>query len=94
MTPAEFKASLAQDAPPEGLAQALEALWQDGKGDWHAAHKLTQGLDDATGTRIHAYLHRKEGDLSNARYWYARADEKMPETPLEQEWERLVEGLL
>ncbi len=94
MTPADFKASLVQDDPPPGLGQPLEALWQDAKGDWHAAHKLSQGLDDATGARIHAYLHRKEGDLSNARYWYERADASMPQVPLEQEWERLVGGLL
>ena len=56
-----------------GVAPALRALWLDAKGDFDGAHCIAQDIHDADGARVHAYLHRKEGDLSNAGYWYRRA---------------------
>ena len=45
-------------------------------GDWDAAHQLVQQHEsDATAAWIHAVLHKMEGDLSNSRYWYRRADQ-------------------
>lgn len=45
-------------------------------GDWEAAHEIVQQYDsDATASWIHAVLHKMEGDLSNSRYWYRRADQ-------------------
>ncbi|WP_297338518.1 hypothetical protein [Algoriphagus sp.] len=69
----------------------LLALWHDGKGDWDAAHAQVDQLPGKDAARIHAYLHRKEGDLWNADYWYKRADETRPDMTLDQEWEFLLE---
>lgn len=89
-----FKASLARDRPPQGLSEALEALWWDAKGDWDKAHTLAQEAGDA-GAWVHAYLHRKEGDLGNARYWYRQAGRKpVTKAPLEAEWEEIAQALL
>ena len=59
MTIAALKASLASAAPPAGLSGPLLALWHDGRGDWDAAHRVAQDIEDADGAWIHAYLHRK-----------------------------------
>ena len=91
-----YKDSLARDEPPTGLSPALEALWWDAKGEWDKAHERAQeGKDQAAGAWVHAYLHRKEGDLSNARYWYRQASRPpVEDAPLEAEWEEIVRGLL
>ena len=73
MTLQEFKQSLQQATMPTDLSTALQALWQAGKGDWNAAHAITQAQGDADVDWVHAYLHREEGDLNNAGYWYRRA---------------------
>ena len=57
----------------DGLTPAQRVLWLDERGDWAGAHDLAQSLPDPDGARLHAYLHRVEGDLPNARYWYRRA---------------------
>jgi len=67
----------------------IEALDADKAGDWNKAHTLAQAEDSESGYWVHAYLHRKEGDASNAAYWYSRADKPVPEDSLEAEWERL-----
>lgn len=89
-----FKESLKHDTPPLGLAVQLEALWYDGKGDWDYAHDLINDLEDKQSAHVHAYLHRKEGDLWNADYWYRRAGRQRPALTLEEEWEDLVRTLL
>ncbi|MCR9016657.1 hypothetical protein [Aquiflexum gelatinilyticum] len=94
MTLSEFKSSLNEPNPPEGLSTQLEALWYDGKGDWKSAHNLADGPSDKLSARVHAYLHRKEGDIWNADYWYRRSGETRPEISLEDEWEMLVERIL
>lgn len=93
MTLAELRSSLTSAQPPD-LPDTLRALWHDAKGDWDAAHTIAQDIDDATGAWIHAYLHRKEGDLGNAAYWYRRAQKPVATDSLEQEWERIVTALL
>lgn len=93
MTPAAFKASLAHD-PPGGMTPALAALWQAGKGDWDKAHAHAQAEESADAAWVHAYLHRVEGDVWNARYWYAKAGRAPATVPLEQEWEEMVAALL
>ena len=90
---AEFNATLAAAAPP-AVSPALFALWHDAKGDWEKAHGTSQDIDDATGAWVHAYLHRKEGDASNAAYWYRRADKPVERGPLDAEWTRIVTELL
>ncbi|WP_298741835.1 hypothetical protein [uncultured Chitinophaga sp.] len=94
MTISAFKATLGNPAPPEGLSAPLQAMWWDGKGNWDRAHDIAQDIENGTGSWIHAYLHRKEGDRSNAAYWYSRAGKSMPFSTLEEEWEQLVTALL
>ena len=95
MTFLEFRASLAsRDEPPAGLSAPLRALWLDGKGDWAAAHGTVDDLETTTAARVHAYIHRKEGDLDNARYWYRRAGAQPSTAALESEWAELVRALL
>ena len=89
-----FKASIDGGAPPDGLDLALQALWQDAKGDWDEAHKLAQAQEDTTGAWVHAYLHRVEGDLRNAGYWYKRADKPECTAPLAEEWDEIAAALL
>jgi len=93
MTIAEFRDTLKLSAPPS-VAPALVALWHDARGDWEAAHKVAQDVEDETGAWVHAYLHRKEGDLSNASYWYRHARKPVSSESLELEWEQIVTVLL
>lgn len=93
MTLEEFRATLAQDAPPD-VGPALVALWHDAKGDWTRAHEVAQDVDDESGAWVHAYLHRKEGDESNAGYWYRRAGKSHAADALDAEWARIVQALL
>jgi phage major head subunit gpT-like protein len=94
MTLAAFKATLTASTPPAGLSAPLVALWHDGRGDWDTAHQVAQDIDDRTGAWIHAYLHRKEGDASNAAYWYRRASRPVASVPLEAEWDAIAAALL
>lgn len=75
----------------EKFGSELLALWHDGKGDWRQAHDQVDQLPGKNPARIHAYLHRKEGDLWNADYWYSKAGEKRPNQTLDEEWESLVQ---
>jgi hypothetical protein len=93
----ELGQSIERDAsPPPALGPALKALWHDAKGDWTGAHNVAQDDKSADGSWVHAYLHRKEGDVGNAGYWYSRAGRKMPATgvTLEQEWADMARDLL
>jgi hypothetical protein len=93
MTLDEFKATLTGDAPPD-VSDPLRALWHDARGDWSQAHEIAQDVDDQNGAWVHAYLHRKEGDLGNARYWYRRARQSETTDSLEDEWSRIAAALL
>ena len=92
MTLDEFKATL-QSTPPK-VAPLLLALWYDARGDWEKAHSLAQEVDNPSGAWVHAYLHRKEGDLGNASYWYHRANQPIATDSLDAEWTRIVSALL
>lgn len=94
MDPAAFRASLAAASPPPGLSAALEALWWDARGDWERAHMAVMSDNGADAAWVHAYLHRREGDRSNAAYWYRRAGRAMPDGPLAAEWQAIAEALL
>ncbi len=89
----DFRASLSENGPPEGVSAPLKALWWDAKGDWARAHGLVDELETQEGMAVHAYLHRKEGAVSNAEYWYARAGRRFHRPTLEGEWAALVDGL-
>ena len=86
----EFKESLDLAEPISGLSAQLKSLWYDGKGDWHQAHAQVDHLTDQESAWVHAYLHRKEGDIWNADYWYGKAQKTRPNLSLEEEWEDLV----
>ncbi|MEA2728848.1 MAG: hypothetical protein QOF70_3323 [Acetobacteraceae bacterium] len=90
----EFRSSLAAAAPPVAVSLPLQALWWDAKGDWDKAHECAQADPGPTGDAVHAYLHRKEPDLSNARYWYNRAGRTPATGTLDQEWDALATELL
>ncbi len=94
MTLAEFKASLSQQMPPESLDNAQKALWYAGKDDWEQAHAFAQQKKDSQSAWVHAYLHRQEGDILNAEYWYTRASKKFPDNTLQEEWEDMVRILV
>lgn len=94
MTFDDFLASLTWTSPPAGCLPVLSALWHDKRGDWDAAHRVAQDVDDASGAWVHAYLHRKEGDAGNAAYWYRRAGRPVAAGPLDGEWTTIVRALL
>ena len=87
-----FKDSLKNSAPDPSYSPMLTSLWYDAKGDWDKAHAQVDNLKDKNSAWVHAYLHRKEGDLWNADYWYAKANKTRPNISLEEEWESLVEA--
>jgi hypothetical protein len=89
----EFRATLADTHPPD-VAPALVALWHDAHGDWGKAHGVAQDVDEENGSWVHAYLHRKEGDLGNAGYWYRRARRPVEDGSLNVEWNAIVVALL
>ena len=91
---ADFRRSLKAGDLPEETGLELQSLYLDGRGDWEGAHGLIDHRRDSDCSRVHAYLHRKEGDLANADFWYSRAREARPEVPLEEEWVELVERFL
>jgi hypothetical protein len=90
---AAFKASLAHAAPPADLTAPLEGLWWAAKGDWEKAHRKVQDDESREAAWVHAYLHRVEGDLPNAGYWYRTAGKPVAQGGLEEEWAAIVTAL-
>jgi hypothetical protein len=94
MTTADFKSSLSGAAPPPSVALPLAALWWAAKGDWTKAHAIAQDDGGVDAAWVHAYLHRVEGDLGNAGYWYRRACRPVATGSVEAEWEQMVSTML
>ena len=97
MTAMDLARSAASDAtPPAGISTAARALWFARAGQWDAAHDLCQEITGSAGSWIHAYLHREEGDLSNAAYWYSRAGKPVPAAAvsLADEWMEIAGELI
>lgn len=90
----EFKLSLKQITPPDGLSDLLKALWWDAKNDWDQAHHIAQDVHSKNAAWVHAYLHRKDGDLGNAGYWYSRAGKTKSSQSLKEEWDQIARTLL
>lgn len=88
-----FLASLQSDSAPPELSPWLAALWEDHNGHWDAAHERIQEFESGPSAWVHAYLHRKEGDIWNADYWYRKAGKHRPALTLAEEWEQLVKTL-
>ena len=94
MKPADFKASLSGASPAPGLAAPLAGLWWAAKGNWDQAHRIVQDDGSRDAAWVHAYLHRLEGDLGNAGYWYRQAGRLAATDSLESEWQRIVSALI
>lgn len=95
MTLDEFNRSVAAaSVPPAGLPLALQALWWEAKGDWAKAHEAVQADTSPNAYWVHAFLHRKEGDDTNAAYWYAKAVKPVATGSFSTERERIAEVLL
>ena len=90
----QFLHSIKTKQLPEGLSIYLTAMWYDGCEQWDNAHDCVDSLNDATACWVHAYLHRKEGDIWNADYWYSRAKKQRPAVSLQDEWTAIVRALL
>ena len=88
-----FKASTKKNKPPKGISLSLEAMWYQAKGNWEEAHRLAQSEKSPSGSWVHAFLHRVEGDLGNAAYWYRLADRPVCTSSLDDEWEEIVAAL-
>jgi hypothetical protein len=94
VTFAEFKRSVSKAKPPGGLVPALAALWWEAKGDWARAHALVMDEGGKDCAWVHAYLHRVEGNLGNARYWYGQAGRAPRTGRLPVEWDSIADALL
>lgn len=94
MTIGEFEQSLNNPSPPEAINNLLKALWYEANGSWDKAHKLAQDQTGADAAWVHAYLHRQEGDPSNARYWYNRAGNDTSNLSPREEWKTIASALL
>ncbi|HVJ45322.1 MAG TPA: hypothetical protein VM511_02980 [Luteolibacter sp.] len=96
MTAADLARSATTDSqPPAGLSSSLKALWFAKAGRWDEAHDLCQEIPGSAGSWIHAWLHREEGDLGNASYWYSRAGKPVPakNLSLADEWTQIATAL-
>ena len=94
MNLSRFKRSLANTRPPAELPPALVALWWAGKDKWDKAHEIVMDEGGRECAWVHAYLHRREGDLGNARYWYRQAQRPVAAEPLSSEWNAIANALL
>jgi hypothetical protein len=94
MTLEQFQRTLKAPAPPADLVPAVAALWWAANGDWNKAHALVMDEQSREAAWVHAYLHRVEGDLSNARYWYGQAGKPAATQPIEAEWADIAQALL
>ena len=90
----DFIQSIKEDTPPKGLSETLQAMWHARKGDWETAHNIAQSISTELGSWIHAYLHRVEGDLSNAGYWYKRAGKPQFQGSTEAEADDIINSIL
>ena len=75
------------------IKELIKALNLVRDGDWEGAHQIVQSREDRIASRIHAHLHRVEGDDGNAGYWYRRAGEAFPNLTLEQEWQAIYDEI-
>ena len=90
----EFIKTVDENEPSTELSEILTSLWWDKKGDWDTAHSIAQDIPTEQGSAVHAYLHREEGVIWNADYWYSRAGRVRPDISLAEEWTLLVKEML
>ena len=89
-----FIQSLKNNSPPIGISKPMQAMWYAKKGNWYKAHQIAQNITSDSGSWIHAYLHRVEGEESNARYWYNMANIKPINTDFNEEAKRIITHIL
>ena len=89
-----FKKILHAKEPPHNFSNLLKAMWLVANKRWNEAHVIAQEENSLDGSWVHAYLHREEGDIGNASYWYARAGREVPDVTLDREWDEIVLFLL
>jgi hypothetical protein len=94
MNSREFRESVSASAPPADTSPPLAALWWAQKGEWEKAHAIVMNDESVEAAWVHAYLHRVEGDLPNAGYWYRAAGKPVEKGPFEAEWNAIVAALL
>ena len=94
MTYTQFLESLKDSKPPLNANKYLQVLWYEKNGRWEESHNIAQDLHNNTGSRLHAYLHRREGDNSNARYWYNLAGLPFPKLSMDEEWAEMAKEFL
>ena len=75
----EFNQHCRMGTVPEDLHPLLQAMIHDACGDWDIAHSIAQLDYSPNGSWVHACLHRVEGDLANAGYWYRHAGRSSPD---------------
>lgn len=89
-----FFASLEEASPPAGLKPPVRAVWHGLRGEWEEAHAIVQALEGTDAAWVHAWLHRVEGDLVNAGYWYRRAGRGAAEGATDHEGQTIAAVLL
>ena len=94
MTLDKFINTIIKDNPPEGITQPLAALWHAKKENWETAHEIVQKIRTTTGSWIHAVLHRQEGDLTNAMYWYRIAGKNNTDKIVDEEFDEIIKSIL
>ena len=84
-----------EDVPSSEWTELIQALWWAKKGNWEKSHDLAQEVESEDGSWVHAYLHRVEGDLGNAAYWYRCAQKPVKKREsLDDEWLEIVKDFL
>jgi hypothetical protein len=94
MTVSEFESTLSQSEPSQSLTPALAGLWRAAKDDWDTAHHVVMDEGGKDCAWVYAYLHRVEGDMGNADYWYRKAAKKAANGALQAEWAAIAAALL
>lgn len=89
----EFIKSLDLEEPPKNMRGLDLGLWHAAKGNWDMAHDITQEIHTKTASWVHAYLHRKEGDIGNAHYWYRQANKEACSGSLREELENILKNV-
>jgi hypothetical protein len=79
--------------PRVEASPALKALSLAASGNWDGAHKIVQDDPSPEAAWVHAHLHRVEGDLSNAGYWYRRAGKPVATGDLGEERNTIEKAL-
>ncbi len=71
--------------------EILDALLFVKNNEWNNAHNIAQSKEgNPEYDRLHAFLHRLEGDTFNAAYWYRRCKMEMPSKSLNEELDELI----